>query len=64
MPFAHERRRDETTITDFGAAPVHDRGDKAATAKSAVFIVHLYAINARWRFRIADGDLKSEEKAK
>ena len=27
MPFAHERRHDETTITDFGAAPVHDRGD-------------------------------------
>ena len=27
MPFAHERRHDETSITDFGAAPVHDRGD-------------------------------------
>ena len=46
MPFAHERRHDETTITDFGAAPIHNKGDtvsvprsrpKAATAKSAVW---------------------------
>ena len=27
MPFAHKRRHDETTITDFGAAPVHGRDD-------------------------------------
>ena len=45
MPFAHKRRHDETTITDFGVASVHVEAilgvsvsilSKAATVKSAV----------------------------